>query len=720
MLGFSLGLGLSQRRAITSPAFSLANTTVADNAAAGATVGALTVPSGYTAFLAEDEFGRFALSGNNLVTTSVRAAAGEYRPLLYAMNTVNDPIYLLTPVITVQSVWTPAQLGAKLVGAIDFSAAPAGAINSIASAEGLSNTWTNQGTAPVAEAGAVNGGSVAVFNGSATRGLVAASTITLAGACSIYIVEAEDFTGSTRGLIGVDTTNRELLRVTIANPTNGVISVRMSTGAAGNLNLTRPLAKGIKRWRFRRDAGGTVTVSVNGLVLGTIATQGGTSNWNAIGYNASGSSPFIGGIVRAYWVDETTPMTADELALMDMFLEGKNPSGVLVSNAGSDSNYGWTDSRALATIDHAKIQPFGPTDTIQLKRGSTWVRQSLFLSSANSKTATVTNPMRVFPYGTGDAPVIDGRNLVTGFAFASGVSSVTTALTFGALTAGYLRGTVTKTVGGVTTKLLNAISGGAQTTTPPADQWSYVAGVLYIGGDVTAAEIRVGHDGALAAGGNDDAGIKLALGAAFSGASVRGVNVIGWPNNGIRNTGSAATGQKAYVHSIEERYSAGDGFNFSGAIHCRASSLSLEAGSGVPGTSASSGDNESAHGTSTLVSFNNVDTGGFKGGSLHERPSIVDRIGGQIIRAHFPAKIENQGSGADGVFRLLGVAITRGASAGTDNVIEVEAGIASTYALTVSGCTLIGEGAQRGIGIVRNTATLTQGNNTQTGLNSLT
>jgi hypothetical protein len=51
---------------------------------------------------------------------------------------------------------------------------------------------------------------------------------------------------------------------------------------------------------------------------------------------------------------------------------------------------------------------------------------------------------------------------------------------------------------------------------------------------------------------------------------------------------------------------------------------------------------------------------------------------------------------------------------------EIEAGIASTYALTVSGCTLTGEGTQRGIGIVRNTATLSAGNNTQTGLNSLT
>ena len=75
------------------------------------------------------------------------------------------------------------------------------------------------------------------------------------------------------------------------------------------------------------------------------------------------------------------------------------------SDFGSDSNPGTTSSRPLQTLAAATTL-LGASQSVGLARGSHW-RESFNLGSKTAPT--------VGAYGAGDAPIIDGTDIITGW-----------------------------------------------------------------------------------------------------------------------------------------------------------------------------------------------------------------------------------------------------------------------------------------------------------------
>jgi hypothetical protein len=95
------------------------------------------------------------------------------------------------------------------------------------------------------------------------------------------------------------------------------------------------------------------------------------------------------------------------LLILCLFVKATN---YYVSPSGSDANNGTSTSSAWKTIAKINSSKFFPGDSIFFKRGSVW-REQLTIQSSGSASSPVT----FGAYGTGERPIINGADVITGW-----------------------------------------------------------------------------------------------------------------------------------------------------------------------------------------------------------------------------------------------------------------------------------------------------------------
>ena len=76
---------------------------------------------------------------------------------------------------------------------------------------------------------------------------------------------------------------------------------------------------------------------------------------------------------------------------------------------GNDDNQGLSPDHAFKTISIVNSMKFNPGDRILFKRGEMWREQLIVPSSG-----VTDNPIVFEAYGSGNRPIINGANLITG------------------------------------------------------------------------------------------------------------------------------------------------------------------------------------------------------------------------------------------------------------------------------------------------------------------
>lgn len=92
-----------------------------------------------------------------------------------------------------------------------------------------------------------------------------------------------------------------------------------------------------------------------------------------------------------------------------------NATTYYVAANGDDANNGTSPSTPWKSINKINSTSFAPGDVILFRRGDTW-REQLNLSSSGSAG----NPITFSAYGTGEDPIINGADIITGWTRSSG------------------------------------------------------------------------------------------------------------------------------------------------------------------------------------------------------------------------------------------------------------------------------------------------------------
>ena len=96
------------------------------------------------------------------------------------------------------------------------------------------------------------------------------------------------------------------------------------------------------------------------------------------------------------------------IALLIMSVAGMNFAATYYVNAtsGNDANSGTSTSSPWKTISKVNSKSFSPGDNILFMRGGTWATGTLNITSSG----TSSSPIVYGAYGTGNLPIIDGKN----------------------------------------------------------------------------------------------------------------------------------------------------------------------------------------------------------------------------------------------------------------------------------------------------------------------
>ena len=100
---------------------------------------------------------------------------------------------------------------------------------------------------------------------------------------------------------------------------------------------------------------------------------------------------------------------AQDYAMIDITGGTPVPVAYYVSNTGSDSANGLTVDTPWQTISKVNGSSFSPGDSVLFKRGDTW-RETLIVPSSGVSG----NPITFGAYGSGNAPIINGAELLSG------------------------------------------------------------------------------------------------------------------------------------------------------------------------------------------------------------------------------------------------------------------------------------------------------------------
>jgi hypothetical protein len=192
-------------------------------------------------------------------------------------------------------------------------------------------------------------------------------TVSLApGVASLYISQAQQFTATVKG-----TTNQGINWFVNGNQGgNSSVGTISSTGTY-TAPVSAPTAPSVTITAASKyDAASSATAAVT-----ILSAPAGTSS----GTGAPGT---------AYYVD---------------------------ASAGNDSNNGQSPTTAWRTIAKVNASSFSPGNSILFKSGDTW-REQLNIKNSGSSG----NPITFGSYGSGNAPIISGADLLTSFTSCSG------------------------------------------------------------------------------------------------------------------------------------------------------------------------------------------------------------------------------------------------------------------------------------------------------------
>ncbi len=106
-------------------------------------------------------------------------------------------------------------------------------------------------------------------------------------------------------------------------------------------------------------------------------------------------------------VTDSTGASATETLSLNVFSGNWGTSYYVDDTLGNDNNAGTTESAAWKTLARVNRASFAPGDRVLLKRGGIWREQLNFPSSG-----VASEPILVDAYGSGNAPVITGADLV--------------------------------------------------------------------------------------------------------------------------------------------------------------------------------------------------------------------------------------------------------------------------------------------------------------------
>jgi parallel beta-helix repeat protein len=164
-------------------------------------------------------------------------------------------------------------------------------------------------------------------------------------------------------------------------------------------------------------------------------------------------------------VTDASGATASTSLSLDVLAANWGTAYYVDNLAGNDSNSGTSPSTAWKTITRVNRASFAPGDQILFKRGGVW-REQLTISSAGMPG----NPILVDAYGSGNAPLISGSDLLP-----------VPVWTVCGTCQQYIWTTPVKTQPNIV--LFNGVAGKQQTSIASLDSatdWFWASGVLYV------------------------------------------------------------------------------------------------------------------------------------------------------------------------------------------------------------------------------------------------
>lgn len=467
---------------------------------------------------------------------------------------------------------------------------------------------------------------------------------------------------------------------------NGASNIDYRSDSAGPIsrNMTSALVPGFHIIRVKRR-GSTLNTFVDGEDFGT-STVSGNFTFDLIGVSylnvtpAARSSMGWGECIIFNGLSD-----ADALTVLNN-MSAAWRSGIYVSNAGSDTGYGWNDETAFATISKARQFSHRRGSTVYLKRGNVWRRDPIYLGGGLTYAGTSTEPVAFKAYGTGDDPKLIGSEQVTGWtATGTGTEYSTTVSGLSSLQsvwAVHKTNTKTDTVPGrgswTTPEIIILTPGTAGSLAANEYAVSGTTVTINIGGPLTNYDIEVAHLGGLSdAEGN---GIRLTP----NNVLIEDIQPWFSAGNGIRHEGSNNT-----IRRTKSWYNSYDGAGGSGGNLLEDYALAAYNGQTL-GLIGARGDGFSCHGGASITRNYAMAFGNRKAG-IDDQETVTATNLAPYLRGNYFNVYTASDTGTAGLQKFISGLLIR--VAGDSVALATHS---QTVPMQFIGCTFVNKGTRSG------------------------
>lgn len=384
----------------------LTGSSVADNAAAGTTIGTLSMPAGYSPELIYDSDGKFALSGNDLVVGSTLLTPGNLRPLIRAKKSGALDL-TLKPTITVTAVRLPSDISGLVAAWVCDQGVTANGSNEVTAWAGAFGTSINLSgaagvSAPTVQTGIGPKGLSPIGFASASSQFLSFSTPLVIDDCTIVLCwKPRDIQATVRYVLGNSSSGFAL------GHHSNVFDINFGTTGsvipATNYNLvTTRYQCHIITHDGTNGTGPTIPYTDGGAGGSSVNCGTTAKTIDRLGRQVTGA--FSNMDVTAVLIYSKV-LSTDEIAAVEAWAQAYRTMEWYFSNAGSDSNTGLNTANAkqnpASVINAGSTSPpqFRPWDRILLNGGDYFYDQSITATSVF--TATSARPVKIQSYGAG-------------------------------------------------------------------------------------------------------------------------------------------------------------------------------------------------------------------------------------------------------------------------------------------------------------------------------
>ena len=399
--------------------FSLSGTTVADNAAVGTVVGTLAIPAGYTVDLLYDCNGRFAISGNTLVTNAAPLRPDTYQPIIRAIHPAgkapagirSTPLasypdvcvaggdLFIDPTITVTSTFSPADISG-LVGAWDFNQnVTLGTGSNIASVGGAFGTSislvASAGNVPTIVSGYGPGGKdVASFDYTQSQYLAMSSAITNIGDMTAFAVIKIKSGAANQAIIGNETDGGHWrLQPSTQYDTNFGTLATMSISGAYGMTTTR-----FNTFSMTHSGSTGTAASYIDNTAGATASVGTTlRSFNRVGRRSS-ASPSPGNYWMSILLIYNRVLSSTERAQVEAFLENYRSREWYYAPANIGTGTGHNAANASGGVSTVS-NSYRPGDRLLFQGGQYF--DGFTLGTPTAFITSAAKPVTIGAWGTG-------------------------------------------------------------------------------------------------------------------------------------------------------------------------------------------------------------------------------------------------------------------------------------------------------------------------------